>query len=269
VWALLKQNLRHIVRTKLLLVLLLFSFFIQYVGLKALHYATFHFQGVMTTVQGDFALFIALFFSLFTGAYISAAYGIWMVPYLHQGGRSSLTFTLPVSRWKFPLAYALTMLLLLLLQHAVMLLSYGLNFGFDQFSAVGFQWAGLAKSLLVETIVFEVFMFAFAIGSVIFGQLPTFFLGAGAIFLLQIGGAIFRISSSVGLPAAPHDNYQLARLIYSYLPPVGELFFDMRLAFYQPAKVPNLWLWIAWLGILMVWFRLKLQYPLRSKASES
>ncbi len=268
-WPLLKQNLRHIIRTRLLIMLLTFSFLVQFFGLKMLRFMTIQFQGVVSSFEGKDALFVALFFQLFTGAFIAAAYGIWMVPYAHQGLRSSLTFTLPVSKWKFPLAYAATMLGLLLLQHLVMFVSFGLNFDFATFREPSFPWAGVGLCLLFETLAFEVLMFGFAISSMTFGQVPTFFLGALVIGFLQLAGAILRfdIEKMGGQPIA---SLQWSRFVYGKLPPVGDIALDLRGALRKPSfDQPHLWLWIAWLAILVVWFRVKLRYPSRSKAGES
>lgn len=267
-WPLLKQNLRHIVRTRLLVVLLAFSFLVQYLGLRALHFMTVQFQGVVSTIEGDNAMFVALFFQLFTGAFIAAAYGIWMVPYAHQGLRSSLTFTLPVAKWKFPLAYALSMLGLLVLQHGVMLLSFGLNFGVHAFQE-SFPWRGVGMCLLLETAAFEVFMFAFAVSSMTFGQIPTFFLGAFAAFFLQICGAILRLDLEK-MGAEPNGSIYWARLVYGKMPPVGDLAFDLRRAFLKPyLGWSHLWLWLVWFVILAAYFRFKLRYPLRARAGEA
>jgi hypothetical protein len=268
-WPLLKQNIRHIIRTRLLIVLLSFSFLVQFFGLKTLHFMTLQFQGIVSRIEGDNALFAALFFQLFTGAFIAAAYGIWMVPYAHQGMRSSLTFTLPVSKWKFPLGYALTMLGLLVLQHLVMLLSFGLNFGFEMFRDPAFPWGGVMMCLLIETLAFEVCMFAFAISSMTFGQVPTFFLGAAVIFFLQLTGVILKWDLEK-LGGEPIQSLYWARFLYGKLPPVGDIAFDLRKAFLKPAfDQPHFWLWIVWLVLLVAWFRFKLRYPSRSRAGEA
>ena len=268
--ALLKQNLLHILRTRLLFVLFTFSFLVQYVSLKMVHFMTFKFQGIVTIIGAKDAIFAALFFQLFAGAFIAAAYGIWMVPYAHQGPRSPLTFTLPVAKAKFPLAYALSMLGLLLVQHLIMLLSFAVNFGFAAFQGPEFPWLGLLLCLLLETLAFEVFMFGFALSSMTVGQVPTFFLGALTVFLLQIGGALFRIDlENLPLGSIP-SSVQWVRLVYSKLPPVGELVFDLRQTFLKPSwESSHFVLWLVWLGLLGMLFRLKLCYPLRARVGEN
>src|SRR5207245_1936791 len=110
--------------------------------------------------------------------------------------------------------------------HGVMLLSFGLNFGFDSFSGPDFPWAGLRMALILETLAFEVFMFAFALCSMVTGQIPTFFLGALTVFLLQISGALLRVDIAQIAPESG-EKVELARAIYNALPPVGELVFDL------------------------------------------
>lgn len=269
--SLLIQNLRHIVRTRLLVVLLCFSFLIQFVGLRALHFVTFRFQGITTLVEGANAVFPALIFQLFAGAFIAAAYGIWMVPYAHQGARTPLTFTLPISKWMFPLAYGVTMLALLLAQHGVLLMSYGMNFGFESFHSPDFPWAGLKMALVLETLAFEVLMFAFALCSMVAGQVPTFFLGALSVFLLQIAGVVLRAREDI-MKLAPEsgDKFDLVRAAYNALPPVGELVFDLRKTFLKPGwDKANFQLWLAWLAILIVLFRVRLAFPGQARAGES
>jgi hypothetical protein len=121
-WILLLQNYRHILRTRLLAFLLAFSVLIQFMGLRLLNNVSFDFDGHMvlgSLIDKRDVIFVSLFLQLFTGTFLSAVYGIWMVPYLHRGPRSPLTFTLPVPKWMYPVSYALTMLTLLGLLHYV------------------------------------------------------------------------------------------------------------------------------------------------------
>lgn len=264
--ALLGQNLRHIVRTKLLLVLLIFSFLVQYAGVRFVQSVTIKVQGLITGFDSKDSLFVALLFQLFTGAFLSAVYGIWLVPYAHQGQRSHLTFTLPVSKWLFPLTYALSMLALLLLQHVVMALSFGANFGFDVFLTAKFPWDGLLICIVLETLAFEVFTFAFAASAMTVGQIPTFFMGGMAMFMLQLSGAVFRYNLDRFAGNGP--AFDLARWIYFKLPPVGELVYDLRLNFVKPNWTdPHLILWAIWLVVFVLLFRLKLRYPAKTRSA--
>lgn len=267
--ALLLQNFRHILRTRLLVFLLLFSFLIQFIGVRLLHSVTLQFQGIISKIDSNDALFLALIFQIFTGAFLSAVYGIWMVPYAHQGLRSHLTFTLPVSKWMFPLCYALSMLGLLVLQHLIMALCFGFNFGFESFLSPKFPWSGLALCILLETLAFEMCMFAFAFSAMSLGQVPTFFLGASILFSLQVAGAVFRFN--LERFATQHSGaFGIARKVYESLPPVGELVYDLRESYVRPLwSHPHLVLWAMWLGIFMLLFRYQLRYPSKSKSAET
>lgn len=66
-WPLLKQSLIHVMRTRLLLFALVFSFFIQFLGIEVLHSATIHLEGVLARVGPKEAIFLALFFSFLPG----------------------------------------------------------------------------------------------------------------------------------------------------------------------------------------------------------
>lgn len=270
--ALLLQNLRHIVRTRLLVFLLLFSFLIQYAGVKLLRSVTVNFQGIISTIDAKDALFIGLLFQLFTGAFLAAVYGIWMVPHAHQGQRSHLTFTLPVSKWMYPLAYAISMLGLLALQHLILVVCYSMNFGFEAFADPKFPWQGLALCVLMETLAFEMFLFAFAFSSMTLGQIPTFFLGVSLSFVLQVAGALFRfdlekITAEGGV--GDFSTLKGMRWFYNKLPPVGELVYDLRHGFLKPEWVnSSLMLWAIWLVIFVLLFRYKLRYPTATKSAE-
>lgn len=265
---LLLQNLRHIVRTRLLVAMFFFSFLIQFLGVKALHSATIYFQGVVTTIGVKEALLIALLFQLFTGAFLAAVYGIWMIPYAHQGLRSLLTFTLPVSKWKFPAAYVVSMGALLVLQHLILLLSFGMNFGFGVFGRGEFPWNGLMVCLCVETVAFEMITFAFACSSMLVGAIPTLFLGAGLFVILQGLAILFRFNVGQFL-GGQSEGFNLMHRIYEKLPPTGELVFDLRTTFARPSWLGcHLVLWVAWLAVFILLFRYKIRYPSSLRGGE-
>jgi len=260
-WALVVQNFRHVLRTRLLFFLFLFSFLIQFVGVKALHSVTLNFQGIISKLDNKDSLFIALLFQIFTGGYLAAAYGIWMIPYAHQGLRGPLTFSLPISKWLFPISYALSITFLLILQHGILLICYGLNFGWAIFASPQFPWEGFLAGAGIEILAFLVCTFGFATAAMAIGQLPAFFMGAAVLFLLQVGGAVLRLN----LP-----SLDTAKQIYELLPPVGELVYDLRLT-YTGAGIESrhLLLWAIWLGFFVLLFRFQLRYPAKIRGGES
>ena len=249
--------------------MLLFSFLVQFFGVRVLHSVTVYFQGVVKTFGVNDVLLVAVLFQLFTGVFLAAVYGIWMVPYAHQGQRSLLTFTLPVSKWKFPATYALTLFGLLLLQHFILLISFGINFGFDVFRQSTFPWFGLLVCLGIETLAFETLTFAFAVSSIVLGQVSTLFLGGIAFFLLQMSATLFRFNVGQFM-VDKSESIGWAQRIYGKLPPAGELVFDLRTSFLKPSWEAGHWLlWVAWLTIFVLLFRFKIRYPAVTRAGDA
>ncbi len=265
--SLLLNNLRHITRTKLLVVLISFSFLIQLGGVKLLQSMTVQFNSVVAPLSGENVLFTSLFFQLFTGAFLAAAYGIWMVPYAHQGSRGQLTYTLPSARWKFAVGYALSMPLLLLLQHVVMIVSLAMSFGLSTLFADWGTMKAFLACLALQSIAFETCMFAFALSSMFFGQIPTFFLGAFVIFVLQVAGALFR--GIEHFTTQRMEGYERAQSIYKSLPPVGELVFDLNQLFHEPKWNNHYALWAGWLLGFVALFLFKLGRPPQQRVGES
>jgi|GEM_PF-1390156 len=272
---LLKQNFRHVLRTRVLLFALALSFFVQWAGLQSLKNFTLHLEGDLGSFflgRSNFGeregIFLALFLHLFTGTFLSAVYGIWVVPYLHQGDRSQLTFTLPISKWKFPLGYGVTMLGLLFLLHLVMFATFGFVFGFRAFMSLAVPWKVIAVCLVVETLAFMTLMFAFACSAMAFGQIPTFFIGVFSFFSLQLAAVLFRLNLEK-LVEFESGFLEWSRFIYNKLPPMGELVFDLGTQFSNPTwNDKNIWLWLVWLSVFASIFRLTLRYPRLTRRSE-
>jgi len=239
----------------MLVVFLLFAFLVPFIGLKMMGLVNEHLQGVVSAVVGYDTLFVALFLQLATGAFVSAVYGIWLVPYLHQGMRGPLTFAMPLSRWCFPAAYGITALGLLVTQHLILLLSFGLNFGFSTFLAKDFPWSGLAGVLVLETLAFETLTFVLACLALVLGQIPTFFLGAVGLFVLQMGAAFFRFDLATIVDQIP-AWVPTGKALYSVLPPFGELVFDIRALFVRPGFHLHFVAWASWLAAGFCFFRL-------------
>jgi hypothetical protein len=270
-WILLLQNYRHILRTRLLAFLLAFSVLIQFMGLRLLNNVSFDFDGHMvlgSLIDKRDVIFVSLFLQLFTGTFLSAVYGIWMVPYLHRGPRSPLTFTLPVPKWMYPVSYALTMLTLLGLLYSIMFASYALVFGPHILLDASFPWKFVGGCLGIETLAFEVLTFAFAVCSLTLGEVGTFFVGVSAIVALQVAALLFRVNSHY--LKLQTEAVSLGTRIYESLPPVGELVFDLYAQFKgEPDAMRNIVLWAVWLVIFAIIFRVKLSFPSKVKTSES
>jgi hypothetical protein len=266
---LLKMSLRHALRTRLLLTTLAFSIFVHFLSLRFMGNVSFDFQGQVIKIGSREAVFGALFFQLFVGFFVSAVYGIWMVPYAHQGARASLTHVLPVSRWIFPLVYSLTFCFVMLIQHAAMVGSLYFVYGSKVFELSNGYWSGILLCLFLQSLAFLVMMNGFAVSSLLFGQIPTFLLGMGFLFLSQIGTLLDKVADSFLKEGVP-PTLETARWIYSKLPPLGQLPFDLHSAYRGKFDAgEHILLWFVWLVICVLALRWKLRYPSLVRSSEN
>jgi hypothetical protein len=267
--ALILLNLKHVVRSRLLILHLVFSFILQFICLRMLRSVSINIDGLISEVGPKQALFLGLFLQLFNGAFLTAVYGIFLVPYLHQGHRGQLTFTLPVSKWVYPLVYGSVMLALLLVQYLSMFLSYGMLFGFSVFLSETFQWRSVIACLAIETLAFETILFALACSSLFLGQIPTFFFAGISLFVLQLIGAVLRIDFEKYFGAMP-SYLEALRWVYSKFPPLGELVFNLNKRFSKPVVFdePSL-IWVVWLVLFLLLFRWKIRYPSSFKGTET
>ena len=269
-FALLLQNTKHILRTRLLFFLMGFAIVIQFFGLRLINNVTLNFDGHImmgSLIDKRDVIFVSLFLQLFTGSFLAAVYGIWMVPYLHKGQRSPLTFTLPISKWFYPLSYALSMLALLVLLYLIMFASYALVLGPQILFNAGFPWQFVFSCLAIETIAFEALMFAFAFMSLSLGEVGTFFVGITAIVALQVSALLFRVNAHY--LRLENEAVSTGTRVYQSLPPVGELVFDLYKEFKgEGLEIRNIVLWAIWAVVFAILFRVKLSFPSKIKSAE-
>lgn len=251
-WILFKESLRYIVRSRLLL-LLVFSFLLHYAGLSLVRQAIFSEKGIISTVGPREGMFVSVYLSLFMGLFLSAVYGIWIVPYLHQGERSLLTFVLPVSKWAYPFVYGLNFLGLIFLEFGILLGAFACVFGKEALWAPRFSWSALGTCLLIETLAFEFLLFFFSLLSMSVGPMMTLFVAAGTFIALQVAGTLFRFGFETSI---------LSDRLYNYLPPLGELIFNLKQTFSQGLfPTFHILLWVFWFALGLVLFRLSLRHP--------
>ena len=111
-------------------------------------------------------------------------------------------------------------------------------------------------------------LFAFALSSMVFGQVPTFFFGMITFFALQGFGSLFRFGVEHVYNATDGFWYWGPR-VYRLLPPVGEVVFDLKEGFNKSFEsYEHFWLWGVWLVIFVLLFRLKLRYPSSTRSTE-
>lgn len=246
---LLKFHLLQITRSRLLVLWVLFAFFIEYSAAKLMFAMTVSANGVQTLI-GMRELSIAMVYVQFgTAAMLASIYGIWIVPYLHEEQRAALTFALPVDKLVFPAVYALSFLILFLLQCAVFLLIMNLQFGPTAVFGPEFPWKEILSGTLLSVVALEVMVFGLSVASLYFGKIAAFLAGSAIVLVLQVSGVVF----SAGWGATT-----LWKKVYAFLPPLGEIFFDFKgLAWEGPAAM-HFGLWGIWAVIFVVLFRLRL-----------
>lgn len=260
-WILFKESLRYVLRSRLLVLLLVFSFLLHYVGLSLVKNTFFSEQGIISSVGPRQGMFVSLYLSLFMSVFLAIIYGVWMVPYLHQGERSLLTFVLPVTKWSYPLVYFFTFLLLFLLECVILVGSFGWVFGKEVLLQPRFSWMALFFCLILISLVGEFLLFCSSVLSLVIGQLSTIFVMAAAFISLQVMGTLFRF----GLDQYAQDQggkllttYQ----IYRFLPPLGELIFTLKQTYSQGYfPTHQVISWALWLIALFLLFRFVIRYP--------
>ncbi len=263
---LLWQNALHAVRSRLLLIVIVFSFALHYLSLKVVNGIKFINQGSVATLGVREALFGAIYIHLFIGIFVAAIYGIWMVPYLHSGRRGLLTCTLPVSRWKYPVSYTLLLTGLIAVETLILFLCFGIAFGVNEFSTVSFPWSSVLITLGLEWLAFVSIMMGLAFCSLAFGSLVSFFVGIFYFFISQTSGVVTRVASFNG--ATLEDNLWFK--VLGKLPPTGELVFQIKQTFRQGEyDLYHYALWAIWWVVFAVLFMVKLRYPQRPNRTET
>ena len=252
----LKQNFRHLMRSRFLILFYLLSILVQFVVLKVVKSATMSVNGSAINIGISGAVTSMLVVQAFIGSYLAALYGIWMAPYIHQGTRSQLVFVLPVSRWLFPIGYVITMGVMVIAQFAAMFAIAGFVLGFEVFSDEVFPWARLLSGLGLELLAFETLMLTLALFSLAFGRIQTFLIGMFMLFVMQAVGAYYR-SSFFGASEEQGLVYQLIEGCYYLLPQFGE-----------PIWKSDLVSWLIWLPIFVGLFRYRIRYPEIGPSSE-
>lgn len=260
-WILFKESMRFVVRSRLLFLIILFSCFLHYVSLSLTQHATVSVQGFISNIGPRQGMFVSVFISLFMGMFLSAIYGIWMLPYLHQGERSLLTFVLPVSKWLYPLVYGLSFLLLMLIEFGILVGSFGIVFGREALADPRFSWHALIICGLICLLATQVFLFLFGFLSLVLGHMMTLFVSAGAFITLQIASSLFH-SGLDHYAEETGGGLLMIYQVYQVLPPLGELIFSLKESF-SKGVFPghHLLMWSIWLLISVGLFRLAIRKP--------
>jgi hypothetical protein len=247
--AVLRFHLLQVSRSRLLVMWALFTLLVQYALVRILHAATIQYQANSASGQVTVdlsAVVMALVYSQFVcGIFLATVYGIWVAPYLHEENRAPLTFALPVDKAIFPGVYALSFFILYLLQAVAMFLSLTVQFGFSVWSDPLLSWTALGSGSLISILALEGVVFVLAVFSLVFGKVPAFLGGAALFMVLTVSGIVFR---------AQWVTSGIWKNIYKFLPPIGEVFTDIK----SPLGESHWLLWLVWIGIFAVLFRVRL-----------
>lgn len=274
--ALTLQNLIHLVRSKLLLLVVVFSFGVQYLIVKLVKSATLYFTySVQQEVHGigvNETYYVAILASAFTGAFLAVVYGIWVAPFSHRGSRSALTHVLPVSRWAFPAAHALAFSVLILIHGLSLVIALGSNLGWSTIFTSEVPWKGMLLGFFAEVFVFYTVLFGSAVASMTLGAMPAFMMSYFILGFLAAGKAVLFFQNAIPGMADPEAVPTTGgfRWWFEKLPPMGDLPLDLRKTFESGAlATEHLALWAIWLAAFVVWFRWKLRFPQRVRSAEA
>lgn len=253
--------LLHLARTKLIFFALFLAIVLHFTVLKLVDAAYVYLSG-FEFVAANQVLLGLLWIQLMLGGFVAMVYGVWTVPYLHKGGVAPLTYPLPIAKWKYPLAYALCLFLLLIALDVILYGLQGLVYGYKEFGEQGMPWKGLVAQHARQWLAVETSMFLFAVLSLFVGKVPALFLGCGISFLVQIGAAFFG-SQFANAWEAESWVVRALHALYRVLPPVGAVTPSSDRLLTPAPFDSGILVWLAWCVALMAVFQWGLRVPLR------
>ncbi|MCB0406316.1 MAG: hypothetical protein KDD51_16160 [Bdellovibrionales bacterium] len=265
--ALWRHFLIHLLRTRLFYLCMAMSFLAFFIPLKLADAITIHVQEMEQAITGENIFLVLFFVAMSLGGFIAMVYGVWVVPYLHQGPRVFLSFGLPVAKWKIPIAYALTFLVLIALQNTIMFTLHGFLFGYEAYEG-GFPLKGLLMVQLFQTLSLEVTMFLFATLALFLGRIAATVLGTSIFSIAQVCGFIFATDLGAEIQSKS-AGLTLVRHVYEILPPWDKVLVRITQQL-KEAYVPDPQLvpWVVWLVLLAAIFTVGLRFPLLTKGTD-
>ncbi len=247
--ALLRFHLLQITRSRLLVLWVLFAFFVEYSAAKLMFAMTVNANGVQTLIGMRELAMAMVYVQFVTASMLASIYGIWIVPYLHEESRASLTYALPIDKMAFPAVYFLSFLFLFLIQFGVLFGILLLQFGPAAVFGPEFPWKQVYSGSLITLVSLEVMVFGLSVASLYFGKIAAFLAGSAIVLVLQVSGVVF---------SAGWGAQTLWRRVYAFLPPLGEVFFDFKGLAWEGAPAMHLGLWCVWAVIFGALFRIRL-----------
>lgn len=268
--ALLRVQLLHVYRNRLIVFGILAGLLLELGGLSLLRNLTLSFQNVVAPIGWQQSLFVAVFLQLFSGFFVAAAAGIWLLPYPHQGLRAVLTYCTPISPVSIAGAQFLLVLLLMAVQFVLGLATFAFYNGFEPFRAADFPWVGTLSCFALACVAGATLAFWLAAISLRLGALAAFFFSAFAMTFLQVYGTLLRIGSSQYFEQFA-ETVSKWKTYYRWLPPFGDLIFDIRDTVFRAEAVTHSIPWLPWavwlvLGVTAFTLSQKAQLNRRSVA---
>lgn len=239
-WQVIKLNWR----SRFLSLFLLFACSLHYLALRLMRQATFSFQGVVTEVGPNQAMFVSLYLSFFIICFVAITSAIWLVPQLHRGDKALLTFVWPVPKSSFLFVYGVQLFLFIFMEWVVLFSVFIAFYGAEGLRASQVSWSSLIQYFTLVVISLQAMHFLLASSSLVWGPLATLFITAISYISLQVWATLNRL------------GFVSKTLITQLLPPVGNLIFDLKEILSGDAwKEDQLLIWLAWTLIGGIWFR--------------
>lgn len=260
--SLLKITVFHLLRSRLLVGIVALTLAVQVVGIQLAKATVLHIQEQVRTVSETEAIVVGLVLQMLLGILLAIAYGVWVAPYAHRQKRGELTFLLPISKWYFPLAYAVIFALLLLVQHGILLFCCGWIFGPDVLAFNRFPWTGFFLAFVIQVIAMAALVFACAACSLSLGSALTFFLAVAVGFVIVVVRGFFSVDMGRFFGAVP-DWFVLGKKAVFLLPPLNQLPSQLRQTFLTTrVDWASLGVHCLWLAVFLAWFRYRIGNPL-------
>lgn len=262
------STIRHAIRSKLVVVLFVFTAVVEYCLLRVLQATTLQMQGEISALSQTDLVFSGLIVQIFTGLLLALVYGLWMIPYPHRGSRSTLTYVLPIPRTGMVFSYSTTLFLLLAMQTVITISCIGFVSGWGFIFSSIFPWKKLILAFLFQAACFQFLGALLAVGALTFGQIVTFVLGTLLFVLLQIAGALLRVEI-VQVMGSTMQGFDTAQKIYAWMPPIGEFLYQLRELFWNDIFGRTTALtWIGWWVLAHGLLIARLKFPSLARSEE-
>ena len=239
------MQLLHVYRNRLIVFGVLAGLLLELGGLSLLRNITVSFQNVVSPIGWQQALFVAVFLQLFSGFFVAAAAGIWLLPYPHQGLRAVLTYVLPIPPIAIAGAQLALVVLLMSVQFVLGMAVFAALNGVETFRAAEFPWMGTLSCFALACVAGATLAFWLAAIAMRLGAVAAFFVAAFAMSFLQVYATVLRIGSSSYFAQFAETIAEWKRY-YQWLPPFGDLIFDIRDTLFKTDAGGESIAWLSW-----------------------